>query len=353
MTEDDGDDEEEGREDKDKEKESWPGPFSTANDMLKKREAVKLARETAIADKDNKRKGCSSPHTATGDAYDLLLNRIASDSSTTCITLPLSLFTPKRSIPRLSSLAVSTVATWWEHVEDLGNLPTTSLAELGSELSKQRKLTPQAVRLMFPVRPSSSSSSSSSSAAVSLLAEEMSELPVHRMLLLSDCSTLDEECIFDLLVASSNHLESLDLKNCGHVFTSHLVDRLVSAHSSDPQTCSKLSLHTLSLTGMYRLQDMYLSKFLTHLIAPNHLHTLNLGKNSCLAHDGVMTLLHCGLFSQLTTLILDSTLLHGAAMAVDRSDGCEEVEGESGGVGVQNRHGHKLYEENAITVLCR
>ena len=47
------------KDDKDTPQKNWPGPFSTANDMLKKREAVKLAREAAIAEKD-KGKGSSS-----------------------------------------------------------------------------------------------------------------------------------------------------------------------------------------------------------------------------------------------------------------------------------------------------
>ena len=292
-----------------------------------------------------------------GDVYEQLLHKIATDSHA-LNTLPLSIFTPQRTIPRLSALAITTLATWWQHVEDLGTLPSASLAALGSELSKQRKLSPQAVQIMFPTTDTDINTDINTDIDIDFPTGDT--VPVHRSVLLSDCSALNEECIFDVIMGAAPHLESLDLKNVGHVFTSHLVDRLVAASSSSSSSRSSnqsihlLSLQELVLTGMYRLQDVYLTKFFTHLLAPNRMHTLNLSKNSCLAHDGVMTLLQCGLFSQLTTLILDCTLLHGAAMAVVTSEENEEDDEESTPAALRGRAGAaKLYQENAITILCR
>lgn len=317
--------------------ESWPGPFSTANDMLKKREAAKQARAAVIAEKDRRKSDKSSSNLLTGDVYDQLLHTISTSPS---VPFPLSIFTRKSHIPSLSSLAVTTLATYWEFVEELGNLPTTSLVALGAELSKQRKLTPQAVHLLFPT------TSRSNNITDDIFVENCY---IHRAIQLSDCSALDEECIFNLFEGCCTHVESLELKNCGHVFTSHLVERLVKSHENSTSPEFLPSIHTLSLTGMYRLQDSYLMKLLTRLPA-NRLRCLDLSKNSCLSHDGITTLLNCGQFSQLTTLILDSTLSQGDALARIRDIESDE-KGNEGDDSIGR--GDTIYQENAVTLLCR
>jgi hypothetical protein len=100
---------------------------------------------------------------------------------------------------------------------------------------------------------------------------------------------------------------------------------------------------------MYRLQDAYLLKLLTRLPA-NRLRCLDLSKNSCLSHDGITTLLNCGQFSQLTTLILDSTLSQGDALA-RISDIESDEKGDEGDDSIGR--GDTIYQENAVTLLCR
>lgn len=325
--------------------ESWPGPFSTAHDMIKKREAAKQAREAIIAEKDRKQGATSSSGLPDGDVYDQLLQTIASSPR---IAVPLTIFSRQKSISRLSSLATTTLATYWEFVEELGNLSATTLAALGSELSRQRKLTPAAVRLMYPI----SDRTGKTAEDMDMFEEEDNNyLAPHRAILLSDCSALDEECIYDLLTASAPQLESLELINCGHVLTSYLVERLtkrdVASLRDDYENSSFPKLHTLTLTGIYRLQDAYLTKLFA-LLPSRRVRSLNLSKDSCLAHDGIAAILQCGKFSHLTTLNLDSTLCQGASVVVDVTCAGDDDEAEK-----EVADGSPRHQENAVTMFCR
>ena len=116
--------------------ENWPGPWSTARVMLKKREEVKQKRLAAIAEK---LEGKVIEDEGV-DIYESRLSKLQWNSS-----VKSSVFSKCRCIPSLSEICLDFLALNFDSISDLGNLPNEIRDKLALKLVCERKLSPNAV----------------------------------------------------------------------------------------------------------------------------------------------------------------------------------------------------------------
>lgn len=237
---------------------SWPGPFSTANEMMTAREEVKRKRQEAMERGDDPKKIVAELN----DEYDRLLstmkwekkNSIASGEGRRDAA-------PLKS---LVSLCVDLCVKYFTSIESLEGLGANAKAALATALAKQRKI---------------------NSKTIQILATTQSE-----SLILPECS---EICGEDLLTAlkkiscpyhdsSSSSLlpclKVLHLKSCGHSFTDKTAAEIVSNGIFNV-------LEDLKITGCYRLSDNSLEAILAS--CSSTLSNLDISCNSKLGISGL------------------------------------------------------------------
>lgn len=148
---------------------SWPGPFSTAYEMISNRDEARKQREETIRkgdiQNDSDKIGVDS------DEYDKMLK--ASKSSYTKSIAQHQDCKHKAHISSLVDISLNYIVQHFEQVVDLGNLSVGLRSSLATELAKRRLLTPSAVKLIA--------------------------VPGLNCLLLPECSSLDEDLLSQLI----------------------------------------------------------------------------------------------------------------------------------------------------------
>lgn len=192
----------------------WPGPFSTANQLIANRDAAREAREALLL-----QGSAENVSDEPADPYEEYLARISSHQPSRSIE---SL--RQAHIPSLTSLCIHVLADHIESVDALDDLPEPLQAELALQLANRRKLNSRTVS--FCISP---------------------ESPVIKI---PQCSDLHDD-ILPRLFASD--VSVLELRNCGHCVHDQALSSVLPRLGS---------LKVLTLTGLYRLTDASLAQLL-------------------------------------------------------------------------------------------
>ncbi|KAL1508745.1 hypothetical protein AB1Y20_004840 [Prymnesium parvum] len=210
--------------------EGWCGPWSTAMRLVSQREQAKAEREAAIA--------------AGGTVQPLCEWTPSRDVSTPRPPRP-------AAIPTLQQLAVSFLVEYIEDVGDFGVLPPGIMHSLASQICARRKFTEQ----VLPLFTSDASASE---------------------LILPDLHQVTEGALLealDRLITPASRLGLVQLDYCGRCLSDAALLRL------EPLA----SLHTLRLTGCYRVSNGAIDRFLR--ARGGGLHALHLSGSSQLSAE--------------------------------------------------------------------
>lgn len=243
---------------------SWPGPFSTARDIIAKREIAKKAREEEILAKE---KGIIS-YLEEMDEYDVILNELKWVPKSKSFEYSGKMGIP---IPSLSTLCINLLVSLFDNIESLDCLSKEMVEPLAVELAKQRKLNSDSV-LLF---------ASTSSTWDSLV--------------LPECSDLSDEKFCELFLRISNNerfLNELKLNNCGHGFTSNITKTILKGNYFQ-------ELKILKLTGLYRLSDEFLVPLIDSACKLTHLDL------TCNSRLGINCILSINKLKYLTSICFD------------------------------------------------
>jgi DNA repair protein RAD7 len=231
---------------------SWPGPFSTARDIMAKREIAKIAREEEILAREEG----SITNLEEMDEYDKILNELKWLPKSKSFEYSGKMGLP---IPSLSTLCTNVLVSLFDNIESIDCLSKEMVEPLAIELAKQRKLNSDTV-LLF---------ASTSSTWDSLV--------------LPECSDLSDEKFSEIFARISNNerfLIELKLNNCGHGFTSKISKDILKGNYFQ-------ELQVLKLTGLYRLSDEFLVPLLDSAIK---LTNLDLTCNSRIRKDCILSI---------------------------------------------------------------
>ena len=187
--------------------------------MIAQREEARAARLEALAHQGMADESVEEEREA--DVYELILQSLQWS--------PQGSFKMTVEVPTLTSLCINVLVANFEVVEELGDLSEESRRLLLERLAVARKLTPEALRVVLDVA-----------------------LPMN--LVIPECSTLSEESLQNLFARyPSNELKAIRLTNCGFGFSDTTA---VKAEA----VCT--AIEVLQLTGMYRISDSSLGRFL-------------------------------------------------------------------------------------------
>jgi hypothetical protein len=215
------------------EPESWPGPWSTAREMISQRESARKSREAVVASRgaDTIQDDTGQDPEDVSDDYTELLMQSAAERLLPTFRPALNAARMIFSVPSLSSIAAKVVAA---HIDMHNHLDGISLEWLGNisvELSTRRQLNSQALNLIIPANCSSIN--------------------------IPECSMIDEKSLIDRLnraaVDEGCSLEVINLHNCGSCFT----DAASTALRPMLNT-----LQVLSIRGSFKLSEQALSSLL-------------------------------------------------------------------------------------------
>ena len=252
--------------------EQWPGPFSTAHQMIEQREAAKKAREEAIAKALATNKDANAVLVPL-DEYDRIVQ--------TCKWKP-NTVAARNYLPSLAEICIERLLTDFNDVdEEVLQLFSTEICGMFAEsLSRQRRFTPE-IALKLAV-----------------FAAEVVYFP--------DCSLLaDEDYTNTFNKVFGENKENIELNNefplrvlrlhyCGHGFTDHISSFL-------QEKCEKgLKLNVLEITGCYRLTETSLCNLLKK--CGETLTVLDVSCNSRVGGDALSAIAN---MPQLTSLNLD------------------------------------------------
>lgn len=181
-------------------KESWPGPWSTASDLYRKRDAAAQKRKQGPA----------------------------VESAPTVVWVPMAMLqprkTPPKAVPSLQDICLDFLAT---HIEaclesGLGGILPEMKAKLCQELCRRRKLLPEVLPIFTEVGDTS-------------------------VLHLPDCSYLGEKDLAQAVERIKGpNLDEFSLKYCGRGMSDKLIEDLC-------QECPNITV--LALGGCYRVTD--------------------------------------------------------------------------------------------------
>jgi hypothetical protein len=237
--------------------EAWPGPFSTARQMIAEREEARLARIHAMTNPLNDTMTIIPEEDR--DMYDDILQNLHWKPR-------VDIQVCTQHIPRLVDLCISTVVEYFDHVVELGEMSQDVRSKIITELSIHRKLTSDAMKKALDI-----------------------STPMH--LILPECSHISEEAFIFVFEKYQNHeLKGLQLSNCGFGFTDK--SSSVLSHIAG-------SIEVLALTGTYRWSDDSIAMLLS--TCP-HIRDLDLSACCRLANKSLTALLN---ISGLCSITLD------------------------------------------------
>lgn len=259
--------------------EAWPGPWSTARNILAQRDEVLRAREAAAEQLRNSKNfvDMGEPDTVELDEYDRAIQSLSS-------WIPANGSKSMKFIPKLSTLCIKVLADNVIHYESLDFIATEFLDRLADQLGKDRRLD-----LNTCVRLAVAGSTS---------------------LYLPDCGAIDEDVLIQSVEAVNGihrvdladevlttedanvqPIQRLVLKSCGRCFT----DKVAGAIYNHVH-----NLEELVLTGCYRLSNEGLGKLLES--CSTKLQILDISCNSRLNAGGIRSIAS---LSNLRSLKLD------------------------------------------------
>lgn len=259
--------------------EAWPGPWSTARNILAQRDEVLRAREAAAEQQRNSKNfvDMGESDTVELDEYDRAIQSLSS-------WVPANGSKAMKYIPKLSTLCIKVLADNVIHYESLDFIATEFLDRLADQLGKDRRLD-----LNTCVRLAVAGSTS---------------------LYLPDCGAIDEDVLIQSVEAVNGihrvdladevlttedvnvqPIQRLVLKSCGRCFT----DKVAGAIYNHVH-----HLEELVLTGCYRLSNEGLGKLLES--CASKLQILDISCNSRLNAGGIRSIAS---LSNLRTLRLD------------------------------------------------
>ena len=271
-------------------KEGWPGPFSTAIEMLNQREEEKRKREAAM--KEAQMNGVAiAVLTEASDEYDVLLAELVWPGKDRA---------KKKShytepIPTLERTLVEFVAKNIDSVQDLEGLPVEVRSLLATELASTNKIHLSDVTSKLTAR-----------GCEHVILPQCSDISKHTLLEIiyraagkemapNSEGGNDDRDLAGGTAGSSANIKSICLKNCGFGFTSDLAEKIAPELSE---------LESLTLLGCYRLKDESLVQILD--VSKQSLRHLDLSINSRL---GGLALKHIADFNMRTlhSLVLDKS----------------------------------------------
>lgn len=225
----------------------WPGPFSTARQLVNNRAIAAAARQNADAPVGKVSAVEWQPTRVPGDA-------------TFC----------RRKCPSLQDLCLGVLANNAEDVVSLEGVPDLLRIRISAAICERRKMTSKVLSLFFQGEPSE----------------------VHSL----DCTQVCEDELVQMMkLASPGRLEKLHLGYCGRA----LSERCLSSTIASPSTTTLLK--SILLKGAYRLSDQGLEALLQ--VSPQLLH-LDLSNCSFLTNASVGAVARC-VGQTLESLVLD------------------------------------------------
>ena len=260
--------------------EQWPGPFSTAAAMIRKREEVKLARLAAIAQK-SEGKAVDVDEIDDIDAKIHEIKWIPKEQRSEFKLLEIS---------PLMELCLNYVVQNFDSITDLGNVSNILRERMASQLASERRLNHN-FALILALRGSGALSIPDCSSLAEDTIVEVSILLATYYIVRSRLNALfvitffqalhrvggdasdDALCDNDLkdliphakrprldvMESSLRNVRVLQLKNCGRCFS----DKVSSLLSGGLNEGDSTGLEILSLTGSYKLSDAGLSQLLS------------------------------------------------------------------------------------------
>ena len=154
------------------EKEEWPGPFSTANAMLQKRDEVKSQRLAKISQMNEK---LGDENDELQDEFDMKLKTLLWVPNTEN-----KKFINKNEIPSLVDICVNFIVSNFDSIDDLGNISIDVRERLSDKLGILRKFNEPFALILAS--------------------------PGSGLLSLTECSDLDENSIIKVSLKHNLHL---------------------------------------------------------------------------------------------------------------------------------------------------
>lgn len=254
-------------------KESWPGPFATAREIMSKREEAKRLRDEQIQGDS-----IESLEPDEMDEYDLELSTLQ--------WTPSNQHTPQLKCASLTDLCIkSCLANLNISSQDINKISDDNRNKFLLEIAKIRQLTPS-VALAFAVDKSG-------------------------ILCLPECSLLPEETLIQAfntishrpnILASSS--EAIDMSDCVDV---RVIQLWNAGHGFSDKVATLLhdrvsELEVFHVTGLYRLSDESLAKLLQ--CCSGSLRHLDLTSNCRICTQSMQSIR----LDVLTTLVLDHSI---------------------------------------------
>eukprot|EP00250_Pteridium_aquilinum_P003116 c13446_g1_i1 orf=355-2820(-) len=225
----------------------WPGPFSTARQLVNNRAMAAAARQSA------------DPPGNRVPLIDWSPTRVSGDPTFS-----------RRKRPSLQDLCLGVLSNNAENVVSLEGVPELVRLQISSAFCERRKMNFKALSLFFQGEPS-----------------ELQSL---------DCTQISEEQLTEMMKQiCPSHLEKLHLSNCGRA----LSEQCLLATVASPSTVT--SLKSVSFIGAYRLSDRGLEALL--LASPQLVH-LDLSTCSFLSDASVKAIARY-VGGSLESLVLD------------------------------------------------
>lgn len=239
----------------------WPGPFSTARQLVNNRAEAAAARQNAGAP---------------GSKVSLVDWHPSRVHGGECA------FTP-RKCPSLQDLCLSVLANNAENLVSLEGVPELFRFRISNAFCERRKMSAKLLSLFFQGEPSE----------------------LHSL----DCTQIPEDELTEMMKQiSPSRLERMHLHNCGRA----LSEQCLVATIASPSTVTLLK--SISLTGAYRLSDGGLEALLQ--ASPQLVH-LDLSTCSFLTNASIKAIACC-VGGTLESLVLDGcTNLNAAAFVHD------------------------------------